>query len=115
MNKEDPREEIEDHDKDHNLEEYVDENAMVDDAVHVVGDDESSTDDNLDIPEEVAQQDESKDEYESANEDDKPIVDPDEDPVEDRRPRMLRELDSDLGIGWESTGGHIISAMMVAE
>ena len=49
--------------------------------------------------EEVAQQDKSKDEYESANEDDKPIVNPDEDPVEDRKPRMVRELDLDLGIG----------------
>ena len=28
---------------------------------------------------------------------------------------MLRELDLDLGIGWESTGGHMVSAMMVAE
>ena len=33
----------------------------------------------------------------------------------DRRPRMLRGLDSDLGIGWESTGGRMVSAMMVAE
>ena len=29
---------------------------------------------------------------------------------------MVRRLDSDLdGIGWESTGAHMVSAMMVAE
>ena len=72
------------------MEEDVDESAIVDDAVHVVGDNESSTDDDLDMFEEVAQQDESKDKYESADEDDESIVDPDEEPVEDRRPRMLR-------------------------
>ena len=63
------------------------------------------------------QQDGSKDEstYESADEYDEPIVNPVEDLVEDRRPRMLRELDSDLGRGWESTGSHMVSAIMVAE
>ena len=64
------------------------------------------------------QQDKSEDEsvYESTKEYNAPMDDPVEDPVEDRRPRMLRELDSDLdGRGWESTGAHMVSAMMVAE
>ena len=43
MNKEDPDEEVGDHAKD------VDENANVDEAIHLVGNDESSTDDNFDI------------------------------------------------------------------
>ena len=42
--------------------------------------------------------------------------DPVEDPVEDRRPPMVRRLDSNLnGPRWESTGAHMVSAMMVAE
>ena len=65
-----------------------------------------------------AQQDKSEDEsaYESADEYDVPIVDPDEDPVEDRRPPMVRRLDSNLdGPRWKSIGAHMVSAMMVAE
>ena len=57
------------------------------------------------------QQDKSEDEsaYESAEEYNAPINNPVEDPVEDRRPLMVRRLDSDLdGIGWESTGAHMV-------
>ena len=42
--------------------------------------------------------------------------DPVEDPVEDRRPLMVRQLDLDLdGTRWESTSAHIVLVMMVAE
>ena len=56
------------------MDEDVDEDAIVNNAVHVVRDDESSTDDNLDMLEDVAEQVESEDEYESADEDDEPIA-----------------------------------------
>ena len=99
MNKDDPEEQHKDHDEDDNLDEDVCEDALVDDGVHIVRDDESITDDNLGNFWQGAQQDESKNEYESANEYNKPIVDPVEDPLEDRKPHMVRELDSDLGRG----------------
>ena len=99
MNKEDPEEQLEDHVEDDNLDEDVDEDALVNEGVLIVRDDESITNDNLDMFGQGAQQYKSEDEYESANEYDKPIVNPIEGLVEDRRPRMVRELDSDLGRG----------------
>ena len=114
VNKEDPDGEVEDQAKD------VDEYANVDEAIHLVGNDESNTDNDL----ELAQQDESKDEYDSIDEDDESIIDEDgksivgsdEEPEVDRRPPMVRRLYSNLdGIGWESTGSRMVSAMMVAE
>ena len=73
----------------------------------------------------MAQQDASENEYNSVVEeeddesitdaDDESIVGSDEEPAVDRRPRMLRNLDTDLGVGWDLTGSHMISAMMVAE
>ena len=98
VNEDDPEEQLEDYVKDNNLEEDVGEDAHVDEGVHIVRDDESITDDNLDMFGQGAQQDESEDEstYESADEYNKPIVDPVEDPVEDRRPPMVRLLDSNL-------------------
>ena len=117
MNEDNPEEQLEDYVKDDNLDEDVDEDAYVNEGVHIVRDDESIIDDNLDMFGQEGQQDGSKDEstYESADEYNEPIVNPVEDPVEDRRSCMLRELDLDLGRGWESTGGHMVSAMMVAE
>ena len=64
------------------------------------------------------QQDKSEDESkdESVKEDNAPMNNPVEDPAEDRRPPMVRRLDSNLdGPRWESTGAHMVSAMMVAE
>ena len=65
------------------------------------------------------QHDKSEEEsvYESAKEDNAPMKDPAKDPVEDRqRPLMVRRLDSGLdGNRWESTGAHMVSAMVMAE
>ena len=105
--------------KDDNVDEEVDEVAQANEEVHVVGDDESSADDNFDIFGHDVQHDESKEEsvYKSTEEDNTPINDPAKDPVEDRqRLLMVRQLDPGLdGNRWESTGSHMVSAMMVAE
>ena len=117
MNEEDPEEQLEDQVEDNNLDEDDDEDSLADERIHVVRDDESSTDDNLDMFEQEGQQDGSEDEStdESVDEYDETIADPVEGPGIYRRSHMLRELDTDLGIAWESTGGHMVSAMMVAE
>ena len=86
---------------------------------HVVGDKESSTDKNFDLGEHTIKHDEPKEgsEQKYTQEDDVCVDDSVEDPMDyTQRPRMLRELDSDLdGDMWQSTGAHMASAMMVAE
>ena len=114
MNEDDAEEEFEDHVKDNNFDEDVDEDVHVDEGVHIVRNNESITDDNFDMYGQGIQQDESDDE--SVEEDNAPMNNPVEDPVEDRRPPMVRRLDSNLDRPrWESTGAHMVSAMMVAE
>ena len=73
LNEDDPDEEVEDHAK------VADEYGNVDDAIHLVGDDESSTDDDI----ELAQQHASKDEYDSVveDEDDESITDADDESI----------------------------------
>ena len=100
VNEDDPDDEVKDHAED------ADEYGNVDEVIHLVGNDESNTDDDL----ELAHQDESEDEYDSVDEDkddesitdedDESIVRSDEVPAVDRRPPMVRRLDSNLdGIG----------------
>ena len=77
----------------------VDEVVQAVEEVHVVGYNESSTDENFGLGEHDNQHDESEEgyEYESVQEDDASMDDSAEDPTEyTQRPRMLRELDSDL-------------------
>ena len=68
VNEDDPDEQLEDQVEVDNVDEEVDEDAQDDEGVHLVGDDESSTDDNFDIFWRDVQHDKSKEEsvYESA-------------------------------------------------
>ena len=77
---------LEDHDKGDNVDEEVDEVVQANEEIRLVGDDESSADDNFDMFEHDDQYDKSKEEsvYESAEEDNAPINDSTKGPVEDR-------------------------------
>ena len=82
-NKDDPDKHLNDHVEGDNVNEEDDEDAQAYEGVHLVGDDELSTDDNFDIFGHGVQDDKSVDEsaYESAEEYDEPNADPVEDPV----------------------------------
>ena len=114
-----PDKHLEDHVRGDNVDEEVDEVSQANEEVHVVGDDESSTDENFDMAEHDDQHDKSEEDsvYESAKEDNASVNDPAKDPVEyRRRALMVRQLDSNLDENmWELTGTHMVLAMMVVE
>ena len=118
-NKHQPDQHLEGHDEGNNIDKEIDEVAQVVEEVHVVGNYESNTDKNFDLGEHDIQHDESEEgsEYKSAQEENASLDDSAKDPVKyTQRPLMLRELDSDLdGYSWQSTGAHMVLAMMVAE
>ena len=119
MDKHQQNQHLEGREKCNDIDKEVDEVSQVVEEVHVVGDDESSTDKHFDLGEHAIQHDEPEEgsEYESTREDDVFVDDSVEDPMEyTQKPRMLREFDLDLdGDMWQSTGAHMDSAMMVAE
>ena len=86
MDEQEPDEHLEDHVEGDNVNKEVDEVVQADVEVHVVGDDESSADDNFNMFEHDNQHDESEEEfvYESTEEDNAPMNNPAKDPVEDR-------------------------------
>ena len=91
VDKHQPDQHLEGHDKGNNIGEEVDEVAQVVEEVRVVGDDESSTDENFDLGEHDNQHVESKEgsESDSAQEDNVSMDAPAKDPVEYRqRPLM---------------------------
>ena len=89
VNKHQPNHHLEGHNEGNNIDKEVDEVAEVVEEMHLLGDDESSTDKNFDLIENAIQLDESEDgsEYESAlemsdAEDDVSVDDPAENPVQ---------------------------------
>ena len=99
MDKHQPDKHLEDHDKGDNIKKEVDKVVQAVKEVHIVGDNESSTDKNFDIAEHNNQHDKFKEDSvnQFAEEENGSVDIPVKDPVDYRqRPLMVRHLDSDL-------------------